>query len=57
MLIVVIFDNMETLNTTTNVAISVETHKLLVVYIQSIDGKIGKFVDKAIREKMIKDKK
>lgn len=40
-----------------NVAISQETHKLLISHIQSIDGKIGKFVDRAIKEKIDRDAK
>lgn len=40
-----------------NVAVSVETHKLLVEYIQKIDGKIGKFTDKAIKEKIERESK
>lgn len=42
---------------TINIAISVETHKILVDHIQSIDGKIGKFTDKAIREKVERESK
>jgi hypothetical protein len=41
----------------TNIAVSTETHKLLVSHIQNIDGKIGKFTDKAIREKIDKETK
>lgn len=44
-------------SSTINVAVSVETHKLLVEYIQKIDGKIGKFTEKAIREKIMRDTK
>jgi aspartokinase-like uncharacterized kinase len=40
---------------TMNVAVSSATHKTLVDHIQAIDGKIGKFVDKAILEKINKD--
>lgn len=40
-----------------NVAISVETHQLLVAYIQNIDGKIGKFTDKAVKEKIERETK
>lgn len=36
---------------------STETHKLLVFHIQNVDGKIGKFADKAIREKIEKETK
>jgi hypothetical protein len=39
----------------TNIAVSTETHKILVAHIQNIDGKIGKFADKAIREKIEKE--
>jgi len=38
--------------TTINIAVSKETHELLVSHIQSIDGKIGKFTEKAIKEKI-----
>lgn len=41
----------------TNIAVSTETHKLLVAHIQDRDGKIGKFADKAIREKIEKETK
>lgn len=41
----------------TNIAVSTETHKLLVAHIQNIDGKIGKYADKAIRERIEKDLK
>ena len=41
----------------TNIAVSTETHKLLVAHIQDIDGKIGKFADKAIKEKIEKETK
>lgn len=41
---------------TINIAVSVETHRILVDYIQEIDGKIGKFTDKAIKEKIEKEK-
>lgn len=40
-----------------NVAISVETHQILVTHIQNIDGKIGKFTDKAIKEKIEREAK
>lgn len=40
---------------THNIAISAETHELLVSYIQRVDGKIGKFADKAIKEKLEKE--
>lgn len=40
---------------TTNIAISIDTHKSLVEYIQKIDGKVGKFADKAIQEKINKE--
>lgn len=43
--------------TTTNVAISIETHENLVAHIQQVDGKIGKFVDKAIKEKIERETK
>ena len=42
---------------TVNVAVSAETHKMLVSHIQNIDGKIGKFTDKAIKEKIERDSK
>lgn len=44
-------------SSTINVAVSVETHKLLVEYIQKIDGKIGKFTEKAIKEKIQRETK
>jgi hypothetical protein len=37
---------------TQNVAISNETHSLLVSHVQENDLKLGKFADKAIREKI-----
>ena len=42
---------------TQNIAISNETHKLLVSYIEKIDGKLGKYADRAIKEKLEKDTK
>lgn len=51
-----IFDNMKN-PLLTNIAVSTETHKILVSHIQNIDGKIGKFADKAIREKIEKETK
>lgn len=39
------------------IAISTETHELLVKYIEKTDGKIGKFSDKAIKEKIEKEEK
>jgi hypothetical protein len=44
-------------SSTINIAVSVETHQLLVAYIQNVDGKIGKFTDKAIREKIDRETK
>ena len=41
---------------TINIAISTDTHKLLVTYIQEIDGKMGKFADKAIKEKIERER-
>lgn len=43
--------------TTTNVALSNETHKMLVEYAQSVEGKITKIADRAIREYIEKNKK
>jgi hypothetical protein len=43
--------------TTINIAISREIHEFLVSYIQSIDGKIGKFTEKAIKQKIYRDAK
>ena len=40
-----------------NVSIPIETHKLLVEHVDKIDGKIYKFVEKAIKEKIEKDTK
>jgi hypothetical protein len=40
-----------------NVTISKDTHKILVDFIQQIDGKVGKFADKAIREKIDRETK
>ncbi len=42
---------------TQNVAISCDTHKLLVAHIEKTDGKMGKFADKAIKEKLEKENK
>lgn len=56
MLFFVIFDNMKN-PSLINIAVSTETHKLLVSHIQNIDGKIGKFTDKAIREKIERETK
>ncbi len=42
---------------TTNIAVNTEVHKLLVSHIQSIDGKIGKWTEKAIKEKLEKELK
>lgn len=39
---------------TANIAISIETHKMLAAYMQKIDGKMGKFADKVLREKIEK---
>jgi len=41
---------------TANIAISNETHSALVSYVQSVDGKIGKFVEKAIKEKIDRER-
>jgi len=43
--------------TTTNVAINTDVHTALVIHIQSIDGKIGKWTEKAIKEKLDRDAK
>lgn len=40
---------------TTNIAVNTEVHKQLVSHIQNIDGKIGKWTEKAIKEKLEKD--
>jgi hypothetical protein len=47
---------MKTKTNTVNIAVSVETHQLLISHIQVIDGKIGKFTEKAIREKIEREK-
>jgi hypothetical protein len=47
---------MKAKSNTVNIAVSAETHKLLVAHIQNIDGKLGKFADKAIREKIEREK-
>lgn len=47
---------MKSKSTNINIAVSAETHNLLVAHIQVIDGKIGKFADKAIREKLEREK-
>ena len=41
---------------TINVAMSVDVHQLLVNHIQVIDGKLGKFTEKAIKEKIEREK-
>ena len=38
-----------------NVTISTEVHKILLDHIDKIDGKIYKFVEKAIKEKIERD--
>jgi len=43
--------------TSKNVALSKEIHKILVEYAQSIDGKITKIAERAIREYIEKNKK
>ena len=43
--------------TSKNVALSNETHKLLVEYAQSVDGKITKIADRAIKEYIEKNQK
>lgn len=40
-----------------SVSITKDTHKILVDHIQAIDGKIGKFTDKAIKEKIERETK
>lgn len=40
-----------------NVSIPIETHKLLVDHVNKIDGKIYKFVEKAIKEKIEREAK
>lgn len=37
-------------STSKNVALSNETHKILVEYAQSVDGKITKIADRAVKE-------
>lgn len=39
------------------IAISTETHAMLVTHIVNTDGKIGKFAERAIREKIEKEEK
>lgn len=39
------------------VAISTDTHSILVNHIEKTDGKIGRFVDKAVKEKIEKETK
>lgn len=56
MLFFTIFAIMKAKSNTANVAVSTETHQLLVSHVQSVDGKIGKFVEKAIKEKIERDK-
>ena len=50
MLNIVIFDIMKNNRQTQNVALSIDTHKMLVNYAQSVDGKITKLADRIIRE-------
>lgn len=47
-----IFDDMKPNSNLINVSITKDTHKILVEYIQNVDGKIGKFTEKAIKEKI-----
>jgi hypothetical protein len=42
---------------TQNVSIPIETHKILVAHVDKIDGKIYKFVEKAIKEKIEREAK
>jgi len=44
-------------STSKNVALSIETHKMLVEYAQSVDGKVTKIADRAVREYVQKRKK
>jgi hypothetical protein len=39
------------------IAISNETHSMLVEHIEKTDGKLGKFSDKAIKEKIERETK
>jgi len=57
MLFFVIFDNMKNIKQTINIAVSTEVHSLLVDHVQKVDGKIGKFTEKAIKEKLEKETK
>lgn len=47
---------MKAKSNTVNVAVSVETHNLLVSHIQLVEGKIGKFTDRAIKEKIERER-
>lgn len=52
MLFFVIFDIMKNIKQTVNIAVGIEVHSQLVTHIQKVDGKIGKFTEKAIKEKL-----
>lgn len=41
---------MKAKSSTINIAVSLETHALLVNYTQLVDGKIGKISDRVLRE-------
>lgn len=43
---------MKAKSTLINISVSKDTHKILVAHIEATDGKIGKFTDKAIKEKI-----
>jgi hypothetical protein len=47
----------KTTATAQNISVSKETHSLLVAHILKIDGKLGKFADKAIKEKIEREEK
>lgn len=47
---------MKAKSNTVNIAVNAETHQLLVSHVQSVDGKIGKFTERAIKEKIDREK-
>lgn len=44
-------------SSTKNVAISTETHAILIAHVEKNDSKAGKFTDKAIKEKIERENK
>lgn len=47
---------MSTKSSTINIAVNKDLHKLVVAHVQEIDGKIGKFTEKALKEKLDREK-